>query len=39
MARQNISAGFVASGVEDWESVFGFSRAVREDIGHYPQWG
>jgi enamine deaminase RidA (YjgF/YER057c/UK114 family) len=29
MARQNISSGFAASGVEDWESVFGFSRAVR----------
>ena len=29
MARQNIASGFVASGVEDWESVFGFSRAVR----------
>jgi enamine deaminase RidA (YjgF/YER057c/UK114 family) len=29
MARQNISSGFAASGVEDWESIFGFSRAVR----------
>src|SRR5215207_10643452 len=29
MARQNISSGFAASGVEDWEAVFGFSRAIR----------
>ena len=29
MVRQNISSGFAASGVEDLESVFGFSRAVR----------
>ena len=29
MARQNISSEFAASGVEDWEAVFGFSRAVR----------
>jgi enamine deaminase RidA (YjgF/YER057c/UK114 family) len=29
MARQNIASAFTASGVEDWESIFGFSRAVR----------
>jgi len=29
MARQKIASEFTASGVEDWESIFGFSRAVR----------
>jgi enamine deaminase RidA (YjgF/YER057c/UK114 family) len=29
MARQDIASAFTASGVEDWESIFGFSRAVR----------